>query len=117
MVASADFGLAPYRPTPKNIWSGKNIYQMGYSSGKVSYYALCGLPIIATDLPVYRRIFQEYDCGRIYRSTSSIIDLMLELDQNYEFHSSESKRFYHEQLNPVEAVNQFCDRLQIIANV
>jgi glycosyltransferase involved in cell wall biosynthesis len=111
LMASADFGLAPYRPTPDHLWSGKNIYHIGHSSGKVAFYAMCGLPIIASDLPVYRMAFAKYDCGKIYQRVSSIFQILRQLDENYEHHSRESKKFYEECLNPVEPMKRFRDRL------
>ncbi|MCK4793218.1 MAG: hypothetical protein KAV87_56330 [Desulfobacteraceae bacterium] len=111
LMASADFGLAPYRPTPEGLWSGKNIYHIGHSSGKVAYYAMCGLPIIASDLPIYRKEFAEYNCGRIYQSTGAVGQILPELDENYDHYSRESKRFYEERLNPAEPMKRFCDRL------
>jgi glycosyltransferase involved in cell wall biosynthesis len=111
LMASADFGLAPYRPTPDHLWSGKNIYHIGLSSGKVAFYAMCGLPIVASDLPVYRRSFAKYDCGRTYQRTGSIGHMLRQLDENYERHSRESERFYSECLNPVRPIKRFSDRL------
>lgn len=111
MVSSADFGIAPYKSTPDDWTSGQNIFHMGFSSGKVAYYAMCGLPIIASSLPVYQREFANYDCGRIYKRISDIGDLLIEIDRNYEIHSMAARRFYQERLNPVEPMNKFCDRL------
>jgi len=111
LVASADFGLAPYRQTPDGPWTGKNILHIGHSSGKVAYYALCGLPIIARDLNVYRKVFAEYDCGRVYRNTQEIAGILQELEKNYDHHSKEARRLYIEKLNPIKGVNLFCDRV------
>ena len=111
MVSSADFGIAPYKPIPEGRTTGKNIYHMGFSSGKVAYYAMCGLPIIGSALPVYRREFAKYNCGRVYKRIGDIGDLLIELDQNYDIHSHGAKRFYQERLNPVEPMNKFCNRL------
>src|SRR4030095_9174283 len=52
LVSSADFGLAPYKPVPGDLWTGKHPYHLGLASGKISYYALSGLPILARPLPV-----------------------------------------------------------------
>ena len=111
LIASAGFGLAPYRPTPDELWSGKNIYHMGHSSGKVAYYAMCGLPIIASDLPVFRKEFSKYDCGKVYQATNTIGKILRELENNYDYHSQEAQRFYEERLNPVKPMKQFCNRL------
>ena len=111
MVSSADFGIAPYKPTPTDWTSGQNIFHMGFSSGKVAYYAMCGLPIIASSLPVYQREFANYNCGCVYKRIGDIGDLLIELDKNYEIHSIAARKFYKERLNPIASINRFCDRL------
>jgi hypothetical protein len=111
LVSSADFGLAPYRPVPGDLWTGNNIYHLGFASGKVSYYALCGLPILARSLPVFEREFSRYRCGEIYHRLSETGELLQGMCRDYENYSMESKRFYDERLNPVNGMSQFCDRL------
>ncbi len=115
LVSSADFGLAPYKPVPGDLWTGNNIYHLGFASGKVSYYALCGLPILARSLPVFEREFANYACGKIYRRLADTGKLLEEMSRNYQQHSLESARFYHEQLNPVNGMAKFCDRLMELA--
>jgi len=115
LVSSADFGLAPYRPVPGDLWTGKNIYHLGFASGKVSYYALCGLPILTRSLPVFEREFSRYACGKIYRRLSETGNLLEEMSRDYDNYSRESKRFYDERLNPVDGMNKFCDRLMELA--
>jgi hypothetical protein len=110
-VASADFGLAPYKPTPEGWLTGKNLYHLGLASGKVSYYALCGLPILARALPVYDREFAVYRCGKTYRLSSETGRLLEEMDSAYAVYSKESRRFFDERLNPVPGITEFCRRL------
>jgi hypothetical protein len=111
LVGSADFGLAPYKPIPGDLWTGKNLYHLGFASGKVSYYAMCGLPILARPLPVFEREFSRYRCGKIYRRLSESGDLLEEMTREYDSYSSEAKRFYHERLNPERGMADFCNRL------
>ena len=111
LVSSADFGLAPYKPVPGDLWTGNNIYHLGFASGKISYYALCGLPMLARPLPVFEREFSNYDCGKIYRRIDETGLLLEEMSQNYEHYSRESVRFYNERLNPVAGMEKFCNRL------
>ncbi len=115
LVCSADFGLAPYKPVPGDLWTGNNIHHLGFASGKVSYYALCGLPILARSLPVFEREFFHYNCGKIYRRLSETGNLLEEMSRDYDNYSRESKRFYDERLNPVDGMNKFCDRLMELA--
>jgi len=110
-VASADFGLAPYKPTPEGWLTGKNLYHLGLASGKVSYYALCGLPILARALPVYDREFAVYRCGKTYQLSSETGRLLEEMDGSYDLYSKESRRFFDERLNPVPGITEFCRRL------
>jgi len=113
-VASADFGLAPYKPTPEGWDTGKNLYHLGLASGKVSYYALCGLPILARALPVYDREFAVYGCGKTYQHSSETGRLLEEMDSSYDVYSKESRRFFDERLNPVPGITEFCRRLLTI---
>ena len=115
LVSSADFGLAPYKPVPGDLWTGHNLYHLGFASGKVSYYALCGLPILARPLPVFEREFSRYKCGKIYYRLSESGDLLEEMRRDYVNYSMESKRFYNERLNPVTGMEKFCNRLLDLA--
>jgi hypothetical protein len=115
LVSSADFGLAPYKPVPGDLWTGNNIHHLGFASGKVSYYALCGLPILARSLPVFEREFSNYKCGEIYRRLSETGNLLEAMSRDYDNYNRESKRFYAERLNPVNGMNKFCDRLMELA--
>ena len=115
LVSSADFGLAPYKPVPGELWTGKNLYHLGFASGKISYYALCGLPMLARPLPVFEREFSSYKCGKIYYRLSDTGELLEEMSRDYETYRRESQRFYEERLNPVHGMNKFCDRLMDFA--
>ncbi len=112
LVASADFGLAPYRAVADSWETGMNVHHLGLASGKVSYYALCGLPILARPLPVFEREFARYDCGRLYRRPEQAGALLEEMDQHYEHHRAEARRFYDERLDPRDALEAFCGRLE-----
>jgi hypothetical protein len=115
LVSSADFGLAPYKPVPGDLWTGNNLYHLGFASGKVSYYALCGLPILARPLPVFEREFSRYQCGKIFRRLAETGSLLDEMSRDYEHYSREAVRFYNERLNPVVGMENFCDRLMELA--
>ena len=115
LVGSADYGLAPYKPVPDDWTGGENIYHLGLASGKVAYYALCGLPILARALPVFEREFANYGCGKVYQRLAETGQLLAEMDNNYARYSAASRRFYLERLNPVAGMRSFCDRLMRLA--
>jgi hypothetical protein len=115
LVASADFGLAPYKPLECNWMTRSNLQHLGLASGKVSYYALCGLPILARTLPVFHREFQAYQCGKIYERVAETGSMLVEMDKNYSHYSDEALRFYQERLNPTQGMRRFCDALTSLA--
>jgi len=117
LVASADFGLAPYVPTPDHWWTGDNQYHIGFGSSKVSLYAACGLPILARSLPVFDREFANYKCGKVYRRIVDTGPMLEEMDKNYAHYSNGARRFYRERLNPVAGMHRFCKRLLGLAGI
>jgi hypothetical protein len=116
LIASADFGLAPYKPVPNRWWDGDNLYHLGLASGKVAYYALCGLPILARSLPVFEREFARYPFGKVYRRLADTGILLQEMDKNYTQYSEQARRFYRERLDPMASIGKFCDRLMSLAS-
>lgn len=112
LYASADYALAPYMPVPDDWTSGANIHHLGLSSGKVAHAALCGLPLLASDLPVFRHELPEFRCGEIYESVTQTGALLEKMDAEYEAYAAGARRFYAERLDPRAAVASFCDRLE-----
>lgn len=116
IFCSADFALLPYCPEPSHWMSYQNIYNIGMSSGKAAYAAMCGLPMIASALPTYSQLFDEVKCGAVYSRVGEIPNLLDLLDSNYSFHSREARRFYDELLNPTEGIARFCQEVVKLAN-
>lgn len=112
LYASADYLLAPYAPVPDDWTSGDNIRHIGLSSGKVAHAALCGLPILASDLPVFRRELPAFGCGEVYRSIAETGALLEKMDADHEAYAAGARRFYAERLDPRGPMREFCDRLE-----
>lgn len=112
LIAAADFGLAPYRPVPDGWGSYGNMEHIGLSSGKVGYYAMCGLPILASALPAYCRAFREYQAGGTYSRLAESGEVLAALDDNYHFHVAESRRWYEEVLNPSRSLDMIQERIR-----
>lgn len=117
MIASADFGLAPYITVPDGWMGGENQYHIGFGSSKVSCYAACGLPVLARRLPVFDREFTKYQCGKVYDRIAETGKMLEEMDRNYSHYSEEARRFYRERLNPVGGMQRFCNKLLDLAGV
>ena len=70
LTASADIGLASYRITYDHWWNGDNVKFLGLSSGKIAYYAMCGLPILSRSLPSIDKLIARHGCGASYARLS-----------------------------------------------
>lgn len=115
IFSSADFVLLPYKPVPGSWMSYKNVYHVGLSSGKASYAAMCGIPMIASALPTYEEIFARFNCGRTYNQVSQIPHILQSLETNYNLHSIEARRCYDEVMDPTKGIHNFCLQVQHLA--
>jgi len=66
LVRSADVGLCLY----KNV--AINVSAMALSSGKLTSYLQCGVPVVASDFNAFRKVLVENDCGICVKNASEI---------------------------------------------
>ncbi len=98
MICSADIGLVFYKLSPLSKYLQKNIETIGLSSGKFSYYAKYGLPIISINQKTYAELLQEYEFGYNLTSFDELPGALLNIISNYEKLSSEAMRLFKEKL-------------------
>lgn len=111
LYASADFALLSYSPNPEGWTTYQNVMNIGAASGKAAYAAMCGLPLVTSDLPTYRDLFRDYDCGGVYSRLSDIPELLARLESSYDHHAREAKRYYDEVLDPRPGLARFSSAL------
>ena len=90
MVSSANIGLAFYKPISKNI------YYMGLSSGKISKYLQCGLPVIVSDLPSLRKMVNEYKCGVSINDMNQLEPAIEKIMSDYHKYSENAVNCFNE---------------------
>lgn len=115
LTASADIGLAGYRPDPDHWTHGENLRSIGLASGKIAYYAMCGLPILARYQPSLAPIIEGHHIGRCYKRLSETGDLIREILENQAQLGNHSRDFYLQQLAPAQHIGPFCDALEALA--
>lgn len=72
-ISLFDVGIAAYRATGKGLHGGKNIQHIGLSSGKISSYLQCGVPVIAIGVgEPLKSLLTSYDCGICLDSAQEI---------------------------------------------
>jgi hypothetical protein len=100
-ISRFDLGLVYYKPIFKGGGLGKNISNIGLSSGKFSSYLACGKPVIASFDPTYLDLRKTYMYGEIYDDFKQIPELMKKIIYNYDDYVDEVYRLYENELNPV----------------
>ncbi len=90
LVSSADIGIALYRDI------GRNVSQIGLSSGKLSQYLKCGLPVVTTDFPSLRQIIEGYRCGICVSDPQEVDQAVRQILESYDTFSANSLFCYNE---------------------
>ncbi len=103
LVASADIGLVLYKSiTDEDRWEThylqKNLQVIGLSSGKMSCYLKCGVPVVSLAQEAYDELLTEYGFGENVSTFDDIPGALERLRDNLEAHRAEAKRFFEEQL-------------------
>lgn len=112
LTASADIGLAPYRPGPDHWTHGDNLRFIGLASGKIAYYAMCGLPILARQTSSLTSLLEGNGIGFCYKRMSETGILIKRILDNREDLSRNSRNFYVNQLSPQRFIDSFCCKLE-----
>ena len=99
LTASADIGLALYKPVLESLYTGKNIQTMGLSSGKFSSYMKCGIPVISINQQTYAELLMDYDFGKDISSFDQMAQALSSIRSNYDHHRAEAQRLYSEKLD------------------
>ena len=115
LTASADVGLACYRATFDSWLTGKNLRLLGLASGKIAYYTMCGLPVLARSLASIEAIQAKYRFGLSYKRISESASALKKITANWDSMSKAARAFYEERLDPDQPIRYFCDRLLSMA--
>ena len=90
MTASADIGIALYKPKDKNYK-----YTI-LSSNKIAQYYKYGLPIILNDFEVTRHFIDEHKCGYCIKDLTDLTYGLEKIFQNYSFYREKSFEVFEE---------------------
>jgi glycosyltransferase involved in cell wall biosynthesis len=102
MLDSADVGLAFYDPSlpGQPSRSDINLEVMGLSSGKLSDYLWCGLPVVVNDRTVGPGAFvNDSGCGMCVTEPQEILCALDDIFSNYTFFSENACRCFDDRLD------------------
>jgi len=105
-----DLGLVFYVSGANSMYTGENIYHIGFASGKFSQYMKAGLPTITINLPTYMDLNKEYNFGYTVNGADEIEDV-LNTVIDYKLLSQNALRLFKEKLDPTIVLNKYIDQL------
>lgn len=110
-LSGFDLALALYYPNNQNPYYGKNMREIGLSSGKFSTYMMLGLPTIVTPCDIYDRLNKEYLFGYIVNENESLEKALSNCHKNINF-----RELYDTELNSKLYLLKYMDVLKIDNN-
>ena len=102
-LSGFDVALALYYPNNENPYYGRNMKEIGLSSGKFSMYMMLGLPTIVTPCKVYEELIKKYRFGAVINDVSQLGEKLDEISNQ----KNESNLLYESILNPINQLNSF----------
>ncbi len=109
LVSSADVGIGLY-----NLPESPNVTYLCKSSGKLSHYLRCGLPIIVSKLPWWDEKVRYYHSGISISSPSEITSAAKTIFDDYEYFSQGAINHFEQELRFEPAFYSFLQRLRNI---
>lgn len=110
-LANFNISLALYLPDPKlHPWMGKNMAEIGLSSGKFAHYMACGIPTVTTNISYYPELNKNYFFGAVINSPNELKDILLSgVLQNVPYENC--IKVYDELLDPAMGIEDYCSFL------
>lgn len=105
-----DYGIAIYKPD-NEVYTGKNIREIGLSSGKFSTLMFVGLPTILSNSSIYKELVEKYKIGVIATETQDL-EYHIKNKSLINLNSEACKMCYIEVLDPQKAINDYIDFLK-----
>jgi len=90
-----DIALALYYPNYDGPYYGKNMQEIGLSSGKFSMYMMLGLPAIVTACKTYNQLIKKYNFGAVIEDVKELKDVV-----DKEYSKKDVEMLYKEVLFP-----------------
>lgn len=110
-LSGCHIGLAVYFPNYEDSFSGKNVEEIGLSSGKFSTYIMLNKPTITTSNKIYKYLNENYNFGYIVDSVEEINTGIRNIKKEYEIKTAGCDKLFREVLDPELRINNLTDLL------
>jgi hypothetical protein len=112
LLQACDAGLALFRPIYTHWMSGKNIRQMGLSSGKFSTYISCGLPVICdSNQEQFSKLAEDYLAVQTITAPEEVASKLEKLSAIGDPNDMGCQKLFDDVLNPYNGLKSYLDEL------
>ncbi len=103
-----DLALALYYPNNENPYYGKNMLEIGLSSGKFAMYMMLGIPTIVTPCDIYNQLIKKFSFGAVLEDISQIGTVM----STTGFSKGGALDLYNTSLDPANRLALYLDQFE-----
>lgn len=105
-------GIATYFPNTVDIFAGKNIEEIGLSSGKFATYMMLGIPTITTANSIFKKLNSRYKFGETIKLIEEIPLALSRIFDNYNKRTIACRDLYENELNPVSGIDNLVQYIE-----
>lgn len=108
LLRICDVGLALFRPVYTHWMNGRNIRQIGLSSGKFCNYVSCGLPVICDDTQDrFRELAARYPVIQTIAAPHDVPSKLMTLSGIGSETGAWCRKLFEDSLNPCDGIKNF----------
>lgn len=111
-LSSCGIGIATYYPNTIDIFAGKNILEIGLSSGKFSTYMMLGIPSITTSNSMFKELNERFNFGATIVEPSEIPEALSNIKKDYTNKVIGCKEIYDTILDPENKMEELMNVIE-----
>lgn len=112
-LSKCHIGIATYFPFyTLDVFAGKNIEEIGLSSGKFSTYMMLGIPTITTSNLIYKELNDKYHFGEIIETMNDLPRALNNINNDYDAKAKACKTLFKEELEPESRINNLMSYIE-----
>jgi glycosyltransferase involved in cell wall biosynthesis len=113
LLQACDVGIALFRPIYTHWMSGRNIRQIGLSSGKFSTYIACGLPVICDgDQDVFCKLAKNYPIVQTISEPEETVSKLKVLSEIGDESEAWCNKLFKDVLDSYNGIKRYLDAMR-----
>lgn len=112
-VNSFDYGITFYKSEEHSFYNGKNLIDIGLSSGKFATYMMLDMPTVVTESNIYKELNAKYQFGEVISSAQDFVNV-LATNKLQHIPENNCRKLYDEELFPGNRIREYVSFLKSV---